>query len=482
MKIEDYLAREFGFDKTVRTRWQRFIVLWKSWYIGKVRAFHDYTIYNGKKRIQCTRNSMQMAKKICEDWADLLFNERCKISISSDEGQKQLDALLDQVDFYDFINESIEKSGASGTGAVITSVRDLRMDETTGVLDFTDSEPVLEYVDVDWIFPISWSGKKITECAFGARRTVKGTEYIMLSVHVKDANGEYIIKNRAFLYKNGNITEVEQDESFSDFKTGSKAPWFAILSPAGNNNIAPDLPWGLPYFANAIDDLKACDIGFDGFVNEILLGRKRIFIRQEMTDIGEDGVEVPTFDPNDISVYMLPQGFNKDDLLQTDATTIRASDFVTYLKTNLSMLSAKVGMGKDHYDFDPENMTTATQVISQNSALFRRKKKHENRLESALFDIITSLCYAANTFSHYNIDLEGLVITFDDSIIEDKEAIANRSMREVSAGVLSDVEYRMKVYGETEAVAKKKIQEIKDAKAAEEPKLFGGSGGAGDEE
>lgn len=480
MRIEEYLAKEFGYDKTVRTRWQRYTSLWKSWYIGKVKSFHDYTIYNGKNRILCTRKSMQMAKKICEDWADLLFNERCKISISGDESQQQLDDLLNNVDFFDFINESIERSGASGTGAVITSVRDLRMDESTGAVDITESEPVLEYVDVDWIFPISWTSKKITECAFGAKRTVKGKEYVILSIHIKDKNGEYIIKNRAFLYRNGNIMEVDQEESFDDFYTKSTVPWFAILSPAGNNNIAPDLPWGLPYFANAIDDLQACDIGFDGFVNEIVLGRKRIFARQEMLEFDEKGIEYPTFDPNDISVYILPSGFTKDDLLQTDASNIRASDFVTYLKTSLSMLSEKVGMGKDHYDFDPANMTTATQVISQNSALFRRKKKHENRLESALFDIITSLAYAATNFSHYNIDLDGLVITFDDSIIEDKEAIANRSMREVSAGVLSDVEYRMKVFGETEEVAKKKIAEIKKAEAESNPDPFGSKSG-GDE-
>lgn len=474
MRIEEYLEKEFGYDKTVKARWQRYITLWKSWYVGKVKSFHNYSIYNGQRRIQCTRKSMQMAKKICEDWADLLFNERCKISISSNESQQQLNDLLDQVDFYDFINESIERSGASGTGAVVTSVRDLRMDESTGVLDFTESEPILEYVDVDWIFPISWSGKKITECAFGAKRTVKGKEYIVLSIHVKDETGQYVIKNRAFLFKNGNITEIEQDESFADFPTGSDVPWFAILSPAGNNNIAPDLPWGLSYFANAIDDLKACDIGFDGFVNEIVLGRKRIFAKQEMMQFDKNGIEIPTFDPNDISVYVLPNGFTKDDMLQTEASTIRSSDFVSYLKTSLSMLSEKVGMGKDHYSFDPTNMSTATQVISQNSELFRRKKKHENRLESALFDIITSLSYAATNFSHYSIDLTGLVITFDDSIIEDKDAIANRSMRELSAGVLSAVEYRMKVYGETEDVAKQKIAEIKQAEAEENPEPFGG--------
>ena len=53
-----------------------------------------------------------------------------------------------------------------------------------------------------------------------------------------------------------------------------------------------------------------------------------------------------------------------------------------------------------------------------------------------------------------------MVITFDDSIIEDKEVEANRSMREVNAGLKSKIEYRMEIYGETKEIAEKKIQEI----------------------
>ena len=47
--------------------------------------------------------------------------------------------------------------------------------------------------------------------------------------------------------------------------------------------------------------------------------------------------------------------------------------------------------------------------------------------------------------------------------IKDKEAEANRAMREVSAGLLGKIEYRMKIFGETEEIARNKIQEIEDA-------------------
>ena len=56
-----------------------------------------------------------------------------------------------------------------------------------------------------------------------------------------------------------------------------------------------------------------------------------------------------------------------------------------------------------------------------------------------------------------------MVIQFDDSIVEDKEAESNRALRELSAGVLSKVEYREKIFGETKEIAEKEIQEIEEA-------------------
>ena len=55
-----------------------------------------------------------------------------------------------------------------------------------------------------------------------------------------------------------------------------------------------------------------------------------------------------------------------------------------------------------------------------------------------------------------------MVIQFDDSIIEDKEAESNRALRELSAGVISEVEYRMLIKGESKEIAEEAIQEIKN--------------------
>lgn len=94
--------------------------------------------------------------------------------------------------------------------------------------------------------------------------------------------------------------------------------------------------------------------------------------------------------------------------------------------------------------------------------MFRRKKKHEIVLESAIYDIVHAMAYAASAFGTANINVDGLTVMFDDSIIEDKEAQSNRALRELSAGVKSPEEYRVEIYGESEEVAEQKIQSIQE--------------------
>ena len=74
--------------------------------------------------------------------------------------------------------------------------------------------------------------------------------------------------------------------------------------------------------------------------------------------------------------------------------------------------------------------------------------------------MFNAIAYASSEFGKYDIKTEGLKITFDDSIIEDKESESNRALREVQAGVLSKSEYRQKIFAETKEIADEKIKEI----------------------
>lgn len=462
MKLEDFLRTNYNYNPDIKDAITTYIDQWKSWYVGNVRKFHNYFIFNGNKKVKQHRYTMNMAKEISEDWSDILWSEKCSISLKNENMQKAFDDLTNELDLYEFINQCIEKSGALGTAGAVVSIYDLIQNKDEMTLDTSEAKTRIDLVDVDWIFPLSWNNKEITECAFGSVEYIKGKKYVVLSVHKIGDNGNYHIYNHLFSERNGILSEITtEDDTLKDFDTLSDKKWFSIFRPLLTNNLFNNSPFGISHFANAIDNLKAVDISFDALKNEIKDGRKRTFVRSDMFNY-DDGQQKLVFDPNDTTVYQLPKGATKDDLIQSDSDELRTDKQIETLNTNLNILGSKVGFGENHYHFDGTNLSTATAVISSNNKLFRRKKKLEIGYETAIYDLAEAVVYASSQFGTYNIDTEDMVIQFDDSIIEDKDAEANRAMAEVRAGLISKEEYRERIYGETPEIAKQKIADIQE--------------------
>ena len=475
MKLDKFLQDEYGYNSDVRDSIQTYIDQWKSWYKGNVKDFHNYFIYNGNKKVRQKRFTMNMAKEISEDWSDILWSEKCEISLGNENSQEQFDELSNELDLWFLINKALEKSGALGTSATVVSVYDIVENEDGMYLDVSQAKTRVDLVDIDWIFPLSWNNKEITECGFGSVEYRDGQKYIVLSVHkIAEDDGNYHIYNHLFKDTNGNLTEIDNSNStMADFNTQSNVKWFSVFEPSLTNNLFDNNPFGIPHYANAIDNMKAVDISFDALKNEINEGRRRIFARADMFNY-DNGQQKLVFDPNDTTIYQLPTGATKDDLIQSDSDVLRTAQQIETLNTNLNILGNKVGFGENHYHFDGTNLSTATAVISSNSKMFRRKKKLEIGYESAIYDLVKAICYASTQFGPRNINFEEIAIQFDDSIIEDKEAESIRALREMSAGVLSNVEYRMKIFGETKEIAEEAIREIEESNPTVEQLIGGG--------
>jgi len=461
MKLEDFLQKQYGYNPDVKDAIKTYISQWESWYKGNVKSFHNYFIYNGQRKVNKTRYTLNMAKEISEDWADILWSEKCKISLKDEKTQEQFDELIDNLDLYTLITQTIEKSGALGTSAVVVSAYDIVKNEDRMTLDVSNAKTRVNVVDIDWIYPLSWNNNEITECAFGSVEYINGQKHIVLSVHKLNDNGNYVIINHLFRETNGNLTEITtQEGTENQFDTKSNVKWFSVFKPLLTNNLFDNNPFGIPHYANAIDVMKTVDIDFDAFKNEVKDGRKRTWVRAEMLNY-DNGEQKLTFDPNDTDVYVLPKGATKDDLIQADAEKLRVAELINAINTSLNILGNKVGFGENHYHFDGTNLSTATAVISSNSKMARRMKKLQIGYESAIYDLVKAICYVSTIFGTYNLNTDDMVIQFDDSIIEDKEAESQRALREYNAGLISAVEYRMKIFGETDEIAKQKIEEIK---------------------
>lgn len=460
MELEKFLETNYGYNPDVKDEIQTYIDQWKSWYVGTVKDFHNYFIYNGQKKVKKKRYSLNMAKEVSEDWSDILWSEKCKISMKDEKSQKQFDELVDELNLYTIINQSIEKSGALGTEATVTSVYDIVENEDGMTLDVSEAKTRVDIVDIDWVYPLTWNNKEITECAFGSVEYVDGNKYVILSVHKLNEQGNYEIKNHLFRETNEALTEVTTEETAPTFDTKSNIKWFSVFKPLLTNNLFTNNPFGIPHYANAIDVLKTIDIDFDAFKNEIKDGRRRTFARAELFNY-DSGEQKLVFDSNDTDIYVLPKGADANDLLQSDSSTLRTGEQVTALNKSLNILSNKVGLGDNFYTFDGATLSTATAVMSSNSKLARRMKKLQIGYESAIFDLVKAVCYASSQFGKYDINTEDMAIQFDDGVIEDKDAESIRALREFNAGLISGAEYRQRVLGESQEIANQKINEIR---------------------
>jgi len=405
-----------------------------------------------------------MPKKVCEDWADVLYNEKVKIQVSNDKDTELLSDILEKNNFQVMTNKGIEKSFALGNGMLVLSVQRLKTDGENYIVD-EKTYPNIEFVGAKKIYPLSWNNDEITECGFITNKTEKGTKYTYISFHVLNEKGNYVIKNYKFKCLNNLLTPVEDESVIEEFDTRSNIPWFAPLGPNICNNIDEDSPFRLSIYANSIHTFMNIDNIYDSKDLEVTLGRRRTFVSEDLLTY-DDGKGSPVFDPNDISVYVLPKGFNKDDFIQSDNDSLRTDTMISDLNTELNILSSKVGFGNERYKFDRGDIQTATGIISANSDMFRTIKKHELVLESSLKRLIKAIMYACNTFTNYKFtDIEQEIkIDFDDSIIEDKGAEQARASLEVGQGLRSKVDYLENIRGFSKEQAQKEYKAIQDEK------------------
>ena len=475
MDIKKYLNKA-GYD-TVDSSFYSLIRVWKSWYVGDVNKFHRYKMYNGKDHVPCRRLSLGMAKKLSEDIADLLLNERVQITIQDPATSEFVMGVFDDNNFSVIGNDYQERKAYTGTVAYVPYLDNIDVSEDGAVIPGDSGKVKINYVSAPNIYPLSWCNGYISECAFVFPKIIKSKKYAHIQLHVlKD--GIYVIENHVVESTAGAGKEVPAEdwgklngfEAMSEkIYTGSPERQFVIDRLNIANNSDKDNPMGVAIFANSLDILKGLDTVYDSYINEFILGKKRIFAAPEL--MGVDLLGNPVFDPNDVVFYQLPEGYLRDGgkPIESVDMDLRADAHEKAINDNLNILSMKCGFGQNHYRFENGSIQTATQVISENSDMFRTINKHELILEPVLNELIRIIARLGGVLGVNTDPNTEIVVDFDDSIIEDKQAERQSDRQDVSMGAMTLVEYRAKWYGETPEEAKKHvIQEIDEPDPEEE--------------
>lgn len=473
MDIFSYF-RDKGID-TVNPTYYRQIEIWRSWYNSNVKKFHKYKVYRGNgTSVNCLRHSLGMAKKVCEDMADLLLNERVTITIADQTTDVFVKGVLESNTWEELGNEFQEWKSALGTVAYVVYIKDATVDEAGNM---TGGSVGINYVEAAHIYPTSWQNKVITECIFTFPKTYKRKKYVHFQYHrIEDVPGEnrkqYVIENTVVENTSGSGRELTPDQweeipTFSGLaeriETGSDQPLFIIdrLNMVNNADDDTTNPMGVSLFANAIDIIRKIDLEYDSYANEFSLGRKRIFVAPEFLSNTNGS---PVFDPNDSVFYELPEDYFKNaeskEAIREINMELRIEEHSKAINDDLNWLSFKCGFGTDRYKFEAGSVKTATEVISENSDMYRSLTKHELVLNRVLIQLIQTIIRAG-----ISIGIPGLqentdvTIQFDDSIIEDKVTERQNDRQDVAMGAMGLAEYRAKWYGETPEQAQKNLPE-----------------------
>lgn len=406
-------------------------------------SFYDYEERVNGTPMKVHRRSIRPASRVANEWASLIMNDRTTIATEDTACNEWLDAYLERCNFRSLGQDLVKKAFALGTGAWA-----LWVDTDAGKL-------YPRRYDARMVLPLSWDDDGVSECAFCTRASWRGRELDQLQLHVVDqSTGTYHIRT-AWWDMDGE--RVVPDGVIEDFDTRSAEPCFAIVKPAIENTCVDLSPYGQSVYADAEDAMQGVDLCFDAIFNEVDLAKMRIFISDILVDYKDsDGRRQALPFGRDNTVFR--KVMSNDDLVSTFAPAMRTESQISAYRMALRTMGDLCGLGLEYFDIDEHGgIKTATEVSSDNSALMRNIRKHENALACAIKRIVHASLHFAREFLGERLPPEGEVtVTFDDSIVTDTASEKAQDMAELNVA-MNPWEYRMKWYGEDEETARANV-------------------------
>lgn len=470
------------------------IETWRQWWKGSVPDVHRVRYRMADGEHQRRRASLRMPKRVCEDWANLLLNDRTTFQIGDEAtaayllgtDEQQTGGLLRQLHFWENANRLVEKAYWSGTGAFVLSVEGIR--GTDGVVQPDPAGRIrLDYDPASCILPLRVERGVVTEAAFVSECMVEGKPCAYLQTHT-GSDSRRTIRNEWFEVGSeadgtprfiprsappGTVTELTVE--------GSPA-WFSLFSPAALKNIDAGTGLGMSVFAEALDIAQGVDLAFDNYRQDLYLGGKKIFYDRSLcrTVVDEEG-NAHYIPPDDVSVqqfYALPEREGSMDAApewHEYNPDLRCEQNRRAVQDMLDLLSFRCGLGCHYYSFETGKVTTATEYTGSRQDLVQSANKNQIPIETALIGILRAILWAAKNLLGAPVDPDtSISVNWDDSYITDAETRVNQMREDALAGLVPRCRYLSARYGISEAEAHRWVQEAAADSRAEDPLTFGG--------
>ena len=471
------------------------IEVWRQWWKGDVPDIHDQKEDAPDGSVISRRlASLRMPKHVCEDWANLLLNDKTTFQIGDAKSaayllgsdEQQTGGLLRQLHFWENANKLVEQAYWSGTGAFVLSVEGLTVDAAGNALPSPQGRIQLDYDPACCILPISVERGVVTEAAFVSECMMEGKPAVYLQTHTGNETRR-TIRNEWFRVTDGvsgaPVFEALQAPpgTAESITVEGSPPWFALFSPAAVNNLDGGTGLGMSVFAEALAEAQGIDLAFDNYREDIRLGHKKIFYSADICRkvVDQEGVEhsIPPDDDVQSQFVTLPQkegSLDQSSEYHEYNPDLRVEQNHKAVQDMLNLFSFKCGLGCHRYNFELGNVTTATEYNGSRQDLVASANKNQIPIEGALVGIVRAILWAAKNLQGAAVDPDTPIsVDWDDSYITDAETRMSQMRDDALSGLLPRYKYLSARYGVSEEDARKLAQEAADEN--KQPELsFGG--------
>lgn len=396
------------------------INLWNNMLLGNAT-------WNGKAP------SLGIPSGIVREFADICVNEMEASCIN-----ENVDAVFQEV--LEDLNENLQDGLALGS-FIIKPIRN------------NNGSISVEFINADQFAPISFDAKgRVTDCLFVQTKRIKKDLYYHRCERHKKVGSELEITNTC--YRSVNSVELQTQVPLAEVEEWAEYPElivypvdimdFGFFKTPIKNRIDGS-GCGVSLYNSAIELIQKADVQGARIDWEFESGERAIHVDERALKHKNGKAYLP-----DKKLY---RGLDIDggngELFKEYSPALRQSGYIEGLESYLRQIEFNVGLA--YGDLSNVNYVdkTAAEIKHSKQRKYNRVTAIQKSLETCLREFVEALAFYMGT---YKTD-HTLNIVFNDSILSDEEAERNQDRLDVTLGVMSLAEYRMKWYNEDKATA-----------------------------
>lgn len=321
-----------------------------------------------------------------------------------------------------------------------------------------------EFVSADKFIPIRFGDDgKLLDVGFLAVKKIGEVDYFTKFERHYFINSNLTIENKCFHSQStsdiGTACKLEEVDEWKNIASGP------ITYPGMNQmdfgyyrnpikNRVDESKCGVSIFDPAKGLIKKADVQAARYDWEFDSGERAIHVDNRALKQERNGFGVAKLKKR------LYRGLNLDDgkdkeLFKEYSPEMRDEAFKRGLEEYKREIEFAVGLAYGDLSDIQEVAKTATEIKASKNRKYNRVTEIQKNLKTCLEDFVNGLAfYNSMLNSGYEFSCK-----FNDSILTDEETERQQDRQDVSMGVMSHLEYRMKWYNEDESTAKKMLPE-----------------------